>query len=421
MKLKYSNLIKLLIWIHIIMWILIIPVTELQLIIFGKKIITLFTLGIAEFVVFLFFIIILFLKNSINFNPVCRICFKYILVMMGLWFIGFIINIDTPLYWKIYYIFYWIMPAFIIIVGSQVSFNFKSILKVITIIAFVNAILVIIQHFGNTLIWPFEVDNQGNELFFISSDYYNRNQMIRCPGLCMSGLDSGALMIFGMMFVIGENKLRLWKRIFLIAFLAFATWFTGTRNIYLFLVFIIGCIFINYWGYKKSYKAKKRINLLYTTIFYIAIAFIQFNLGTTTQTVTENIITDFTSMNIRFSTWHSVISDFLSGNFFQKLFGQSVWQSAGYPLVVDNMYLELLIMVGILGLLYFCFFILKIVLLSIKKGYKPLIPYFSYILGIFIYGALNVIGSLNLTFLMISGILISQINEGEKDENKFCY
>lgn len=418
MKLKYSNLIKLLIWIHFIMWILVIPITELQLFFFGKKVITLFALGIVEFVIFLIFIIILLSKKTISLNPVCKICFNYILVMMGLWLIGFIINESTPIYWKFYYIFYWIMPVLIIIVASQVKFDFKSVLKLLTIIAFINAILVLIQHFGNTLIWPFEVDDQGNELFFISSAYYNTKQMIRCPGLCMSGLDSGALMIFGMMYVIGENKLKICKRIFLISFLLFATWFTGTRNIYLFLVFIIGCILINYFLNNK-YKLKKQITVIYTIFSFLACMCLQFNLGTTTQNATQDLLTDFTSMNIRLSTWNSVIADFSSSNLLQQLFGQSIWQSAGYPLVVDNMYLELLIMVGIFGTLYFCFFIFKMSFVALKTGDKSIIPYFSYFLGVFIYGTLNVIGSLNLTFLMIFGILISQSVGSERNENKY--
>ena len=247
MKLKYSDLIKVIIWIHFIMWILIIPVTELQLLIFGKKVITLFTLGMFEFLLFLVFFIFSLSKKKLILNSVCKFCFNYIFIMMALWFIGFAINNNTPIYWKFYYIFYWIMPIIIIIVACQVKFDFKQILRALVVIASINAILVLIQHFGNTLIWPFEVDDQGNELFFISSDYYNTKQMLRCPGLCMSGLDSGALMIFGIICVLGENRKKCWKRMLLTGLLSCAIWFTGTRNIYLFLIFIVGCIFINFF------------------------------------------------------------------------------------------------------------------------------------------------------------------------------
>lgn len=413
MKIKYSSIIKILIWIHFIMWLLLIPVTEFQLLLFGKKIITLYVLGIVEFIVFTLFIIILAAKKKIHLNSICKIFAGYIIVMMTLWVIGFAVNVNTPIYWKLYYIFYWIMPALIVIVASQVRFNFKPMIKVVTLVAFINAVIVLIQHYGNTLLWPFEFDDQGKTLFFISSSYYNTNEMVRCPGLCMSGLDSGALMIFGMLFIFADENQKLFKKIVSIGFLVFATWFTGTRNIYFFFLFVVGCIFINY-VLKKKEHVKKKITILYTLLALAFSMFLQMGLGVVKQNATQNLLTDFTSMNIRLGVWETVINDFNSGNFFQKLIGRSVWQSAGYSKVMDNMYLELLIMVGIIGLIAFCIFILKLSLEAMNKKSKSIIPYYSYLLGLFVYGTLNVIGSLNLTFLMLIGIFISQYDEAEK-------
>ncbi|WP_261805477.1 hypothetical protein [Lapidilactobacillus luobeiensis] len=419
MKLKYSTVIKVLIWVHFIMWILIIPITEFQLMLFGKKIITLFTLGVIELIISFFLIIILILRKKIYLNSVCILSINFVLVMIFFWLIGFAINVDTPLYWKFYYIFYWIMPVVLIIIGSQIKFNFRPILKAVAIMAFINAVFVLVQHFSNNLIWPFDVDDLGNTLFFISSEYYNSELAIRCPGICMSGLDSGALMIFGMLFVIGEKKLKTWKRVLLITFFIYATWYTGTRNIYLFLGFVMVGMLINYC-FKEKYKLKKNLTVLYTIFSFLTVIFMQINLGSITQNATRSIITDFTSMNIRIISWNNALKYFSSGNIFQQLFGRSIWQSAGYPLVLDNMYLELLIMVGIIGMLCFCFFIFKLSLVAIRTKETSIIPYYSYVLGFFIYGTLNVIGSLNLTFLMIFGLYLSQLIGSEKNENQHC-
>lgn len=419
MKVKYSKIIELLIWIHLIMWILVIPVTEFQMIYFGKKIITTFTLGIVEVIVLCIYITLKMSSTSnMVFNATSKLAMSLVVVFMICWFIGLIANPDTALYYKFYYIFYWIMPFIIVVISYQETIDIDKILKFILITSIVNGVMIICQRFSNSLIWPFKEDDLGNTLFYISETYYNTTKMVRCPGICMSGLDSGSLLVFGIVITFGANYLKSIYKFLLSCFFIVCIWFTGTRNVYLLLLFIIGMYIVNII-FKDNKKTRRRISIVLTGMAVLVALLLQLNLNMS-NSATRNILTDYSSIGIRMSVWMNILSYISSGSFLQVLTGHSVWQTAGYPTIIDNMYLELLIMNGLLGVIAFCVYLIKLAKIAVNLEKSELIPYYSFVLGMFIYGMLNVIGCQNLSIIMLCAIMFSQISKGEcKNENKY--
>ena len=402
-----SLLIQVLIYTHICLYILYLPITELQMIIFGKQIFSSFHFGIFELLI----IILIIINNSskILINRKNYPALVMAIFLISLWIIGLIMNYNIDYYWKFYYLFYWVVPFIIIIIIYQNKINVIDIKKVLIFIITVHAILIILQHYQNNILWPYMVDDSGNQLFYISNEYYNIGAyMNRCPGLCISGLEAGLLLNFGIVILLNTSLLNKRERILLLIIYFIALFFTGTRNVYIQFIYII--LIENVLKLKITNKNKILCVIAITFIMIIFYNFTFINLKAIGIS-TKSIFTDTLSASIRVENWMKVLSDISQSSIFKILFGQGIWQSAGYNYLIDNMYLELIIAIGILGFISYMFFL---IITSIRigrkyNGYNKRNFYFAFLLSSFIYGVANVLG--NLFFCLIILVLLFDENE----------
>ena len=162
-----SLLYNILLALHFIIWVLDVPLSQIQLIIFSQRYITLFHISIIEIIIITTILYITCFRVKI------KAFFFYggavFISLFFVWLIGLIINYDVALYWKIYYVLFWMLPMLVCTLVNQNKFNIDPLINLILCIIVIHAIFILIQHFTNNLIWPYIVDNEGNNLFFISS------------------------------------------------------------------------------------------------------------------------------------------------------------------------------------------------------------------------------------------------------------
>lgn len=395
-------LVKILLYIHVVMWVLYMPITQLQLALFGNRIVTLFHFGILELAI----VILIFLCNSfrIRRNELTKKVFQMIAFFGVMWILGFIVNPEVYNYWRMYYLIYWVMPFIVIALASQKPVKIQRLKIFMLCITVIHSILIISQHFLNDIIWPFSIDGEGKQIFYISSEYYNTGKyMERCPGLCISGLEAGVLLIFGIILVISISEMNKYLRICLLALFVIAIFFTGTRNIYLQLIFIVAITIIAKLP-KLSAKNKTRLNIFVTLISMLAYWLMFNNIGG--GVATKSILTDTLSAGIRTQNWINVLKKISEAGIVRIILGQSVWQSAGFNLLIDNMYLELIVLAGVIGCIVYLLFLISISRYMVKLDNSIVGYAFSaFILSSLVYGVANVLGNSFFTMIILTIII----------------
>lgn len=373
-----------------------------QLALFGNRIVTLFHFGILELAI----VILIFLCNSfrIRRNELTKKAFQMIAFLGVIWILGFIVNPEVYNYWRMYYLIYWVMPFIVIALASQKPVKIQRLKIFMLCITVIHAILIISQHFLNDIIWPFSIDGEGKQIFYISSEYYNTGKyMERCPGLCISGLEAGVLLIFGIILVISISEMNKYLRICLLALFVIAIFFTGTRNIYLQLIFIVAITIIAKLP-KLSAKNKTRLNIFVTLISMLAYWLMFNNIGG--GVATKSILTDTLSAGIRTQNWINVLKKISEAGIVRIILGQSVWQSAGFNLLIDNMYLELIVLAGVIGCIVYLLFLISISRYMVKLDDSIVGYAFSaFILSSLVYGVANVLGNSFFTMIILTIII----------------
>lgn len=395
-------LVKILLYIHVVMWVLYMPITQLQLALFGHRVVTLFHFGILELAI----VVLIFLCNSfrIKKNEITKKAFEMIAFFGIMWILGFIINSEVYNYWRMYYLIYWVMPFIVLALSSQRTVDVQKLKIVMLFIITIHSILIVSQHFLNDIIWPFSIDGEGNQIFYISSEYYNTGKyMDRCPGLCISGLEAGVLLIFGIILVISISEMNKYLKVGLLTLFVIAIFFTGTRNVYLQLIFIIAIAFVAKMP-KLSAKNKTKLNVFITLVSMILYWIMFNNIGG--GVATKSILTDTLSAGMRTQNWINVIRKISEAGIVKIILGQSVWQSAGFNLLIDNMYLELIVLMGIVGCVVYLLFLIAVSKYMVKLDDSMVGYVFSaFVLSSLVYGVANVLGNSFFTMIILTVVI----------------
>ena len=157
--------VRVLLFLHMMMWILYMPITQLQLAIFGRRVITLFHFGLIE--VFIILLLILWDSFTIKYGKYGKITFAFLAAFLGTWIISFMTNSSVAAYWRMYYLIYWIVPLLVLIICSQHPIDAVKFTKSILVIVVIHAGLIFYQHFANNLLWPYSVDEEGKNLSLV--------------------------------------------------------------------------------------------------------------------------------------------------------------------------------------------------------------------------------------------------------------
>lgn len=206
-----ETLICILIYTHIISWVLFTPISQFQMMIFGRRIFTFVHFGIIEMVIVL---LLICLNNfQIKLNRTSKRTLLISAVFLISWIYNFVFNGKVSAYNLLFYLMTWIFPFVVVFIISQYKFDRIQMIKILhfmIIVCIIHAVLIVVQRFTNSLIWPYLDYGDGEQVFYIGGNYYaSGNYMARCPGLAISGLDAGILLLFGIVVL---NCLNLKKQ-----------------------------------------------------------------------------------------------------------------------------------------------------------------------------------------------------------------
>ena len=219
--------------------------------------------------------------------------------------------------------------------------------------------------------------------------------MARCPGLAISGLDAGILLLFGIV-VLNFLDLKKTMKVPLYVLFVIAIFFTGTRNVYVITAYVIAVTLI----VKCIRNSKTRNRLLVLITVFVGVLYFYFVTGMTDFNSTRSIFTDNMSIMYRLTAWERAIDLIHELPFVSKLFGILSWQQAGGPLI-DNFYLETIYCSGIISLVVMIFYIVKMATACARRYKLSAIVSAAFISSFFIYGVLNSMSNFYLTLMLL--------------------
>lgn len=412
---KRKDIFGIIVGIHLLIWILNLPFSQLQMLLLGRRAITLYQLGMLECLL----LGLLFMRSYHHIRlsrlSICTLGFVFLLIFFGLF--SRLINRGISISDVMYYFISWSVSFVILIAADQMEFKIEYLMKVLMTIIIIHAVMIVIQRATASIIWPFSYDESGKQFFYISENYYNtQEKMVRCPGICASGLDAGLLLIFGCaMLKVIEFKEKIWRTVLVILFAA-ALWFTGTRNIYLTLIYILIYSFICTHTAGRWKVVLCNSFMIISTVFYTGLLN---KIGHSYLRLTKNIWTDTFSALIRITNWENVWEVITSGNVFQILFGQLKWQANISFTNIDNVYLEVLLATGVVGLIAFCLYFLYLNNYLLRNSDNRISLLVAFVSAIFIYGVANVYENFYMALIIVAVLICEDArkNRQSKKEN----
>lgn len=397
-KTKLSDiLISVLIYTHIVSWVLFTPISQFQMMIFGKRVFTFVHFGILEMVIIL--LLICLNHGQIKLNITSKRALIVSVVFFASWVYNYLFTEKVSTYNLLFYLMTWVFPFIVVFITSQYKFDRTQMIRILhfmIIVCIIHAVLIFIQRFTNNLIWPYLDYGDGKQVFYVGENYYTSgNNMARCPGLAISGLDAGILLLFGIV-VLNCLNLKIAMKVPLYVLFVIAIFFTGTRNVYVITAYVIAVTLI----VKCIRNSKTRNRLLVLITVFVGIFYFYFVTGMNTFSSTRSIFTDNMSIMYRLAAWEKAISLIQELPFVSKMFGVLSWQQVGGPLM-DNFYLETIYCSGIISLFVMAFYIVKIATECAKRYKLSAIVSAAFILSFFIYGVLNSMSNFYLTLMLL--------------------
>lgn len=408
-KSKIINIIiTLLLFIHVFSWVLYMPMAQIQMMIFGKRLVSFMHYGVIEIVLVIF--LLLFNEKKIRLVNFDKNLLYLIFPFLISWMINSVrLNELTP-FIILFYLMNWIFPILILIIINQYDYDILFFIKIMLVLVIVHAIIIIFQRLTNSIIWPFKMYDDGTSIFGIDTYYNVGNHMGRCPGMCQNGLDAGIFSIFGIVLTVILPDIKSFFKFVICVLLIFSIYFTGTRNVFVMMSFIIAVIILM----RLEFSRKNKIRLLVLLTFLTCIIYLFFVLKMTNFETTGNVFTDTTSIGIRIGKWIKMINKITAGGILNFLFGVMQWQNAGNCEVIDNMYLELVWCSGIFSLFAYIKYIINIAMTNIRDNKFEEFVCAGFTLCYFVYGVLNSTSNLYLTLIILLFIFCNRNLKNKK-------
>lgn len=392
-----SILITALLIAHMLSWVLYMPVSQFQMMLFGEKVLSFMHYAIIE--IFIFMLLMVLNKGKLKKlkSNLAPLIVSFMLLLSCIYNLLFNSNVDS--FNIIFYLMSWVFPYLVVFLVMQFDYDSMTcdrFFKFLLVICIIHALLILLQHFTNDLIWPYSNYDDGTRIFYTGDNYYQSGSyMARCPGITISGLDAGILLLFGIIISNTMNLERNTRFIINCLFLV-SIYFTGTRNIYVVSAYIVGIVLIIKFVKNIKYR---RFMMIATTIV-ACILYLYLVTGMTVFTSTNNILSDNMSIMYRLQLWEKaniLITDLPLGS---KLFGVLLWQQASGP-TIDNFYLETIYCAGIISLIFIIWFIIKLSSRCLRLDSLMSIASSAFILSFFVYGMLNSASNFYLTLIIL--------------------
>lgn len=393
---KYNQsdiIISLLLFTHVLAWILYMPMSQIQLLLLGSRIITFIHYGIIEM---LLIILLAFKKGKIRFGALDKSILSIILLLAIPWFFNIVMSKDVTSFTALFYLMYWIFPFVVIIIINQYKYDITGFLKFMLGIVVIHGIIIWYQRFTNTIFWPFTVLDDGSTLIKVQTFYHKGSVIFRCIGLCTTGLDAGILLMFGIILTMIRKNIKRWCKISLYLFFCISIYFSGTRNVYVTFLFVVGIVFL-----VKYIKLARSGRVLVFVTIVSCLVYLGVILNIDSSNETGYLMTDTSSIGIRLKKWEEVISEVTTVGIITPLFGTMKWQNAGNSHIIDNIYLELLYCSGVLALLAYIKFIFNAAIFECKMKSPNSLFCAGFTLAYCVYGVLNSTTNFYLTLIII--------------------
>lgn len=413
-KLIRLNLIDFSIIFYLLSIFLYVPIVQLQLALFGTydynyPLIFVIVIGLITVVE-----IIRIIKAKMVYFPPLNIALFLFTIFMFLYYL-----VNSDIHTSVNFVYTKMLPliTFFVIYNSKEKTNVDIILKLIIIVGTINSIFTIAQCISGDLLWQFEKDNLGNNLFY--SIRGNVSNALRPPGITTSALGSGYLSIlaFFSCLILSKqtrfftNKNRIVKFAFLILFFL-SLLLTQTRNIYLTFAFIS----ISY-SFFKCIKLDKKVGYFLSVI--ISGLYLFFMCFIPLLDVEYGIFSSV-SVGIRLDIWARDLIVIKNFNFLEFMFGACKWQEIGGSLYFsDSLYIDLIFSMGIIGfIIYFLFnYFVFVKVYKINDDSSLLIA--SLVSSILFLGVMNIpLSMYETTIYLVAGIYI--VNRKMCKKNIFC-
>ncbi len=379
------------------------PLKQLQLMVFGKIIISDAIIAVTTILIIIFVLVLECLLSR-------KIRKRYSLVLIFALFsaaecIYYIIFNNVGIYLAAIFLYRKVTPlllVFIILLYRR-YLNLNVFFRLVNLFAFSNAIMTLVQFVNNDLIWEFTSDNEGNQLFWsiLSMDF----SRLRPPGLMNSALSSGYVSLIWLCLLIMrylKGKLTKRKYVFCLVISTLAIVATQTRNIYFSAIFIIvyfGACFIFQPRITKWMPFFSVIASVVYLIFFLIIAPI--------SSTNVGVLSSASSL-IRLRNWEVLFSYLQQENIGQLLFGIMKWQEVAADTVFsDSLYFDLIFSMGIVGLFLYIGINFRLQRSLCSKSEN--IPIAALVGSILFIGVANIPSAcFESTILVIAALLIYQ-------------
>lgn len=413
MENKKSNvLITLLLLMQVISWILFMPASQIQMMIFEKRIISFVHYGVIEILLIILLVAQVDWKLKINKNGKENI-FLCVMFFISLLFNIVKTNTITP-FVILFYLMFWIFPIFIIWILDNFNYNPNKFLKFMLLIVVLHAIIIFYQHYTNSAFWPYLMYDDSEVAFKLDSYYSTDKYAARCGGMTGTGLEAGILLMFGIVLVIVMPDFKKRTKICLLVLFTIATYFSGTRNIYVMIAYIFAMVMLM----RLKILEKNKISVMIFITVVLALIYFFVISSITSFNTTGNLFTDTTSIGIRLKKWKNVIESLKDGSIFNFFFGCIQWQNAGNCMIIDNMYLELIYCSGIMSAFYYIRYVILISKAQAKTDQYTSLISAAFTLCYLIYGVLNSASNFYFTLIILLLLFEKNKNNNNSIDNK---
>lgn len=394
-KKQSDTLITMLLFTHVLSWVLFMPMAQIQMLLFGRRIFSFIHYGMLEMI--LLFVLFMKRRGKLRFDSFAKKNVYVTIPFLVSWMINILVTSELTSFTVLFYLMNWVFPFLVVIAVYQYKYDVTTFLKFMFGIVIVHALIMWYQRFTNTIFWPFSTYEDGTPIFSADTYYNSSSRMARCLGLCVTSLDAGILLLFGIILTMTLPNIKKTNRIYLLTFFGISVYFTGTRNVYVLLAYIIGATVLMLL---KISNTKKRRLLIFATIV-ASILYLCLILSISAYKTTGNLFTDTTSIGIRLGFWANTVKEISAGGIQKFLFGVMQWQNAGNSGVIDNMYLELTYCSGIFALIAYLKYIFSVAFFESRNGKLTSLICAAFTLSYCVYGVLNSTTNFYVTLIIL--------------------
>ena len=138
---KRKDIFGIIVGIHLLIWILNLPFSQLQMLLLGRRAITLYQLGMLECLLLGLLFMRSYHQIRLSRLSICTLGFVFLLIFFGLF--SRLINRGISISDVMYYFISWSVSFVILIAADQMEFKIEYLMKVLMTIIIIHAVMIL--------------------------------------------------------------------------------------------------------------------------------------------------------------------------------------------------------------------------------------------------------------------------------------